>query len=122
MSNIPSLKSAVEKEISNTKVYGSGIEGAMAAAETIASMPQNESDNIDKTNKKHTMIKKPLKKGISDKLVGSNKIKTPLTKITSGLPIMGEEQEMDEKWSEKYKKSIDCNNPKGFSQKAHCQG
>jgi len=25
-------------------------------------------------------------------------------------------------WSEKYKKSIDCNNPKGFSQKAHCQG
>ena len=25
-------------------------------------------------------------------------------------------------WSNKYKKSIDCNNPKGFSQKAHCQG
>ena len=24
-------------------------------------------------------------------------------------------------WSNKYKKSIDCNNPKGFSQKAHCQ-
>ena len=27
-----------------------------------------------------------------------------------------------EGWSDKYKKSIDCNNPKGFSQKAHCQG
>ena len=26
------------------------------------------------------------------------------------------------KWSEKYKSSIDCNNPKGFSQKAHCAG
>ena len=25
-------------------------------------------------------------------------------------------------WSDKYKKSINCNNPKGFSQKAHCQG
>jgi len=25
-------------------------------------------------------------------------------------------------WSEKYKKSIDCSNPKGFSQKAHCAG
>jgi len=25
-------------------------------------------------------------------------------------------------WSEKYKRSIDCNNPKGFSQKAHCAG
>lgn len=31
-------------------------------------------------------------------------------------------KDVDEKWSEKYKKSIDCNNPKGFSQKAHCQG
>jgi hypothetical protein len=29
---------------------------------------------------------------------------------------------MNEKWSDKYKKSIDCSNPKGFSQKAHCQG
>lgn len=27
-----------------------------------------------------------------------------------------------EKWSEKYKKSINCSNPKGFSQRAHCQG
>ena len=26
------------------------------------------------------------------------------------------------KWSQKYKDSIDCDNPKGFSQKAHCQG
>ena len=25
-------------------------------------------------------------------------------------------------WSKDYKKSIDCNNPKGFSQKAHCDG
>ena len=29
---------------------------------------------------------------------------------------------IDEKWSKEYKKSINCNNPKGFSQKAHCQG
>jgi hypothetical protein len=27
-----------------------------------------------------------------------------------------------EKWTNKYKRSIDCNNPKGFSQKAHCAG
>lgn len=31
-------------------------------------------------------------------------------------------QVIEEKWSEKYKRSIDCKNPKGFSQKAHCQG
>ena len=29
---------------------------------------------------------------------------------------------VSEGWSSKYKRSIDCNNPKGFSQKAHCQG
>jgi hypothetical protein len=27
-----------------------------------------------------------------------------------------------ERWTKKYKKSINCSNPKGFSQKAHCAG
>jgi hypothetical protein len=27
-----------------------------------------------------------------------------------------------EKWSAKYKRSINCSDPKGFSQKAHCAG
>jgi hypothetical protein len=29
---------------------------------------------------------------------------------------------LNEKWSKKYKSSINCANPKGFSQKAHCAG
>ena len=29
---------------------------------------------------------------------------------------------LTEKWSEKYKRSIDCSHPKGFSQRAHCAG
>lgn len=29
---------------------------------------------------------------------------------------------INEKWSDKYKRSINCSNPKGFSQKAHCAG
>jgi cytidyltransferase-like protein len=29
---------------------------------------------------------------------------------------------LDEKWSQKYKSSINCNNPRGFSQRAHCAG
>lgn len=32
------------------------------------------------------------------------------------------EAQLDEKWSQKYKDSINCSNPKGFSQRAHCQG
>jgi hypothetical protein len=27
-----------------------------------------------------------------------------------------------ETWTKKYKRSIDCSNPKGFSQRAHCAG
>ena len=31
-------------------------------------------------------------------------------------------QTLSEKWSTKYKRSINCSRPKGFSQKAHCDG
>ena len=36
--------------------------------------------------------------------------------------VKAEEVEIEEDWSKSYKRSIDCNNPKGFSQKAHCAG
>jgi len=32
------------------------------------------------------------------------------------------EKVMGEEWSAKYKRSINCNNPRGFSQRAHCAG
>ena len=32
------------------------------------------------------------------------------------------EDYIEEKWSQKYKHSIDCSHPKGFSQRAHCAG
>ena len=32
------------------------------------------------------------------------------------------EDQLDEKWSQKYKSSINCANPQGFSQRAHCAG
>jgi hypothetical protein len=36
--------------------------------------------------------------------------------------ILGVPEKVNEKWSQKYKSSINCANPKGFSQKAHCAG
>jgi hypothetical protein len=36
------------------------------------------------------------------------------------VDMMG--KRLGEAWSDKYKKSINCSNPKGFSQRAHCQG
>jgi GNAT superfamily N-acetyltransferase len=38
------------------------------------------------------------------------------------MTLTSEQEELDEKWSDKYKRSIDCKHPKGFSQRAHCQG
>jgi hypothetical protein len=37
------------------------------------------------------------------------------------VPTEGK-QKMKEEWSQKYKSSINCSHPKGFSQKAHCAG
>ena len=39
-----------------------------------------------------------------------------------GVPEPDQEEFLDEKWSTKYKRSIDCSHPKGFSQRAHCAG
>jgi hypothetical protein len=58
------------------------------------------------------------------------KIGNPKTKMKGGVRVnncvpaesVAEEQELDEKWSQKYKSSINCANPKGFSQRAHCAG
>ncbi len=35
---------------------------------------------------------------------------------------MRAEEFVNEKWSAKYKRSINCANPRGFSQRAHCAG
>lgn len=45
-------------------------------------------------------------------------IKYTLASAGTGVGIAS----LTEKWSEKYKRSINCSNPKGFSQRAHCQG
>ena len=37
------------------------------------------------------------------------------------LTITRRNKKMGGKWSIKYKKSINCNRPKGFSQKQHCK-
>ena len=67
------------------------------------------------------VIKRKIKKSVITDLVGNVKMNKPIGKLSS-LGTSFSEEEVTEKWSEKYKKSINCNNPKGFSQRAHCQG
>ena len=70
------------------------------------------------TNSSGEQFKKGLDKAFSGiKLNGDTMI--DLMGAKQGVK---EEDDMSEEWSEKYKKSIDCSHPKGFSQRAHCQG
>jgi hypothetical protein len=49
-------------------------------------------------------------------------MKESLETLSSRLTNLWEDEVLSEKWSQKYKKSINCSHPKGFSQRAHCQG
>jgi len=77
------LKKAMSTEMgkSNTIVNG-GMDAVLAANEYKNEIPEN--------NKKLKIIKRPMKKGIVDKLVGKTNINKPVGKLTSSLPIMGE--------------------------------
>ena len=46
----------------------------------------------------------------------------PMESHTVGYIQEQDPDYIEEKWSQKYKSSINCANPKGFSQRAHCAG
>lgn len=54
----------------------------------------------------------------------NKKIGKPATKMKGGVRVNNcvPKESVEEEWSQKYKDSINCSNPKGFSQKAHCAG
>ena len=67
-------------------------------------------------------MKKELNNSYKPKVKKETKEATGSGGAGAFVPPLGAKQETNEKWSEKYKKSINCNDPKGFSQRAHCQG
>ena len=70
------------------------------------------------TNSSGEQFKKGLDKAFSNVKLNSD----TMLDLMSAKQGVKEEDDMSEEWSEKYKKSIDCSHPKGFSQRAHCQG
>jgi gamma-glutamylcyclotransferase (GGCT)/AIG2-like uncharacterized protein YtfP len=72
--------------------------------------------------------KRPLVAKLGDRLIlmaGNTRLCTAAAmgvNLNVFIANIDVDSELNEKWSEKYKNSIDCNNPKGFSQRAHCQG
>jgi hypothetical protein len=84
---------------------------------------------------KTPIIKRKIKKSQIKDLVGNKKMNLPIGKVfsmkktetkenkkTTKDSIKMTKKEVEEKWSQKYKDSVDCTHPKGFSQRAHCQG
>jgi hypothetical protein len=52
----------------------------------------------------------------------NSKVERLATLMQRQKSLQEQQDYIEEKWSEKYKRSIDCSNPRGFSQQAHCQG
>ena len=82
------LKTKIGDEMLNAGVMANGMEGVLAANDFKRDIPENKGN--EKINKK------PMKKGVTDKLVSKTKINKPVGKLTTGLPIMGEEGETSE--------------------------
>jgi hypothetical protein len=91
-----------------------------------AAADMKKSDVKDFASTKHKKL--PEKKVAKEETTFSQKDKImkrakPLHKhLFKNLHKGDRKGDVNEGWSDKYKKSIDCNNPKGFSQRAHCQG
>jgi hypothetical protein len=80
------LKNKMGTEMSNSGVLKNGSEGMMVSNEFIKGLDED----------KDVIIKKHIKKNNTDKLVNKTKLKTPVGKLTMGLPIMGEDSETSE--------------------------
>lgn len=56
---------------------------------------------------------------LRDKMMQKSGYNVSTIRTQGDIERFGDEN-LEEKWSKKYKKSINCSDPKGFSQKAHC--
>jgi hypothetical protein len=84
---------------------------------------KNALENMNSPMKVIKLMYDLLLSGEGNAVVGTRSSMNPNSyRQRFGEQGMAEEQELDEKWSQKYKSSINCANPKGFSQKAHCAG
>ena len=64
----------------------------------------------------------PVNPPKKDKAVDENQGWAATLENTVGYIQEEDPDYIDEKWSQKYKRSIDCSHPKGFSQRAYCAG
>ena len=94
------LKKAYSEELGKSNVVAQGgIDAVVVANQFKNEIPEN--------NKKLKIIKRPMKKGVTDKLVNKTNINKPVGKLTSGLPIMGEDKSAKSQFKKDLQKDSD---------------
>ena len=119
------LGSAMGKSDDSGELYKSvsNIMSQLEQTEQTTNKKIKKSDILNNLSKKTPKMDKPIGKLYS---MGKSEPKEVTGSGSAGgysAPLFTtDKKDIKEKWSEKYKDSIDCNNPKGFSQRAHCIG
>jgi len=126
---VKDAKASVSKIRGSGKTHAHKIQAAVAMEQRAREMGKTSEAAVYRAYI-NQMKKKTKKKNESDEytfgpdyiptnLAQRKKMKRIHQKTNRSSRVSGRK---NEGWSDKYKKSIDCNNPKGFSQKAHCDG
>ena len=113
------IKEQTNKNLDTILMKAFSDSGALQKPDSLSIISQEVSKLKKEETKEEIVIKRKLNKSDNSKILSNNKMK--LNKPINKLFTITKE-EIEEKWSQKYKDSIDCKNPKGFSQKAHCNG
>ena len=134
---IEKLKEAIKHNLFDREFYYNWTDlgkeyNSIFEKETLSPMIKN----IDRTLKEFFILKgstlvfrlegsnaqKWIDKWFQTKKSISNELKSDYYSYRKKYAGVTLRESVNEDWSQKYKNSIDCNNPKGFSQKAHCAG
>jgi len=142
---LPALGAAIGGRLAAATELGTmGTLGMRVAGHEIGSDIEDQlnSNNVDETHnvnpKRIDIFYRPDPRSRARRVVAKNVPATALdqllTKLSQKFGVRDSDFEwtaadtpvsedyIEEKWSQKYKSSINCANPKGFSQRAHCAG
>ena len=125
---VKDAKASVSKINNSGKKHAHKIQAAVAMEQRAREMGKTSQAAVYRAyiNKMKKITKKRQKEDIEEKC--QKGYKTHPTRKTKKMfgkryrNCVKAEEKTEEGWSQKYKKSINCSNPKGFSQKAHCAG
>jgi len=88
----------------------------------MSSLTDLEKGLLELKNISYDSIDKLMRKVAKKNKISATELHHKFKNKHNMIPDDWIKKQVQESWSNKYKKSIDCDNPKGFSQRAHCQG